>query len=127
MSPGKKTVLGILSFLPVILFGIYFYYYIRWVMEFIPGAASYGNDPSLMFQDMQGLFGLMLKVMLPAGAITLGLMIYYIIQIINSKTLPEAERIIWIVLVVLLNAIAFPVYWVMRIRPLPSQPIQQNL
>lgn len=91
-------------------------------MDFIPNAANYDADPTAMLQDMGGLFRISFALMLPAGLLALGLMIYYLVQIVNNKALPDGERIVWIIVIVIFNIVAFPIYWIMRISNLPARP-----
>lgn len=121
MSSTRKAILGILSFLPLILSGIWLYFYVRWIMDFIPNAHTYDSNPNLVMQNIGDLLGITFSIMIPTGLLTIGLMIYYIIQIVNSKILPDTERIIWIIVIVIFNTLAFPIYWIMRIRNLPAK------
>lgn len=122
MSSGKKILLGVLSFIPLILFGAWLYSYVQWIVNFIPNAATYEADPNGMLRDMGGLLRMSFSLLLPAGLLALGLMIYYLIQIVNNRALPDGERVVWIIVIVVFNIVAFPIYWIMRIRKLPSAP-----
>ena len=127
MSSSKKTLLGILSFLAVVLIGAWIYYYVRWIMDFIPNAPSYENNPELVLENVSGLIGTTFALLLPAGLISLGLLIYYIIQIVNNHAMDTGERVVWIVTLILFCPLTFPIYWLMRVRTLPppgAQPVQ---
>jgi hypothetical protein len=52
-----------------------------------------------------------------------GLLIYFIIHVINNKTIDSTERIIRILVFIFAGMVGFPVYWYMRIWKAPV-PIQ---
>lgn len=51
------------------------------------------------------------------GLIHLGLMVFFIIHAINNTRVKTEERIIWVLLFIFVNSIAFPIYWGLRIWP----------
>lgn len=44
-----------------------------------------------------------------------GLLIYYIIHVVNNKMIDSNERLIGILVFIFANMIGFPIYWYMRI------------
>ena len=126
MSTGKKTILGILSFAAVILIAVWMFYLVRWIMDFAPGAISYEANPDLVISDVSGrmnirnLIGTTFALLLPSSLISIGLLIYYIIQIVNDPRIDIGERVAWIIMMVLFCPLVFPIYWFMRIRNFPT-------
>ena len=120
MTSGKKTLLGILSFAAVILIGVWLFYYIRWILDFIPNAPRYENNPDLVFNHIGDLIILTVGFLVPAGLISIGLLIYYIIQIINNQAMDTGERVVWIITLIIFCPLTFPIYWLMRVRNLPA-------
>ena len=49
------------------------------------------------------------------GLSMLGLLIYFIIHVINNKWVDGTERIVWVLVFIFAGMIGFPVYWYMRI------------
>jgi hypothetical protein len=58
-------------------------------------------------------------VMLAMGILSFGLLIYYIIHVMNSKT-DSNEKLLWVLLFFVGNIMAFPVYWYFRIWKQPA-------
>jgi len=73
--------------------------------------------PEMFFQNIGLVFGFAILMML----CTLGLLIYFIIHVVNNTVIDSTERIIWVLVFIFAGMIGFPVYWYMRIwkAPLP--------
>jgi len=123
MTSATKTFLGILSFASVILLGIWTYTYIQWLFNFLPNVEAYEGDPNRVFEEARGLIVPTLAFALPAGLISLFLLVYYIIQVVNNKAMDTAERIVWIATLIIFCPLTFPIYWAMRVRTLPSRGV----
>lgn len=123
MPSNKKILLLILSILPLILFGIFIVYIIDWAMSLASAVPPNSDDPSVVMPIIGDYLKMVFTLAFPAGLISLGLMIYYIIQIVNNKSMETGERVVWIIAMVLFSPLVFPIYWLMRIRPLPSTPL----
>lgn len=48
------------------------------------------------------------------AVITLAALILFIIHVIHNKSLPDNERIVWVLVFVFAGMIGFPIYWFMR-------------
>lgn len=116
MSIGKKIVIGILAVFPLVTTALLLIYTI---VNFIPDVLRLEHEysgeipPETFFTNMMGFI---LSAVL-IGLLHLGLMIYFIIHALNNKRLKTEERIMWILLFIFINTIAFPIYWGMRIWP----------
>ena len=119
MSTGTKTLLGILSFVAVTLMGVWVYYYMQWILEFVAHAPLYENNPEMVFQNFRPIILTTIALALPGGLISLGLLIYYIILVVNSKTMETGERVVWIITLIIFCPLTFPIFWLMRVRNLP--------
>lgn len=130
MSSGKKTLLLILSILPLILFGIFIVYIIDWAMDLASTIPQNSNDPSAVMPFIGDYLKMVFALAFPAGLISLGLLIYYIIQIVNNKAMETGERVVWIITLIIFCPLTFLIYWLMRVRTLPppgtppAQPVQ---
>ena len=49
------------------------------------------------------------------GVLSLGLLVFFIIHMINNKKLDSTERLVWILVFLFAGVIGYPVYWYMRI------------
>jgi hypothetical protein len=110
MSRSGKIFLGVLTFLPFIMFAIYIAVFISFFFEIFrnqsvqpyPGEIPFAIIPIIDFALLMALA-------------TLGLMIYYIIHVVNNKKIDSTERLIWILVFLFAGMIGFPIYWYMRI------------
>jgi len=117
MSTSRKLLLGILSFLPIILFVVYLIIFFGFFITIFRHVHEEDVLPAMV---MERVAGLMVAIMLLAFC-SLGLLIYFIIHSINNKAIDSTERIVWVLVFIFAGMIGFPVYWYMRIwkTPLP--------
>ncbi len=108
MSKNKKIVLGILTFLPIVLLVLYFIFFGFFFMEIFQSAQN-NTEPNSQF--MIGNFIVLFLLITVLVISALGMMIYYIIDISNNKTLDSNNRLIWILLLVFGGFIANAIYW----------------
>lgn len=116
MSRSKKIVIGILAFLPLIASAVLvIYMLINFVPDMLRMEHEYSGEipPEAFFAHMAGF--IISAVVL--GLLHIGLMIYFIVHAINNKAVKTEERIVWVLLFIFVNTIAFPIYWGMRIWP----------
>jgi hypothetical protein len=76
-------------------------------------SAQSGNQPNLPF--MVGNFAALFAFIFFAALLSIGLMIYYIMHITNSKILDSNQRLMWILIVIFAGMIGFGIYWYMYI------------
>lgn len=103
----SKTWLGFLSILPVI--------YIVFFMLNILSMFFYINSPTVPShfpQMMLWLFPIHILIMF----LNIGLMIYYLLDAVQSKKLTSEMRIIWVILIICFNMFIYPIYWYKFIR-----------
>jgi hypothetical protein len=114
MSRNKKMIIGLLSLLPIAFFVVYFIQFYSFFVEMIERRAYYDTeqpDPREFLSSFMPLFILIIVKVL----ISIGLLIYFLINAINNKKIDTGERIVWIITFILVGFIAFPLYWYMRI------------
>jgi len=121
MSKGSKILLGILTFLPII-FGIAcFVYYFSMMMNMALEMPS-GEQPVLMHHYFARIFSMQYIMCILFGVtLHIGLMIYYIIHVVNHKVRSEGEKVMWILLFVFVGSIAYIIYFFIKIAPMPSK------
>ncbi|MFM9910595.1 MAG: hypothetical protein ACKVOW_14680 [Chitinophagaceae bacterium] len=123
MSKNKKILIGILSCLPLLLTGFYIYQVIVFFWNFIKEANQVGRPEDFIFGDIMQMAGIGLSALL-LGILSLGVLIYFIIQVINNTQINSDERIIWILVFIFLGMFTFPLYWYLRIWKEPTVPLQ---
>lgn len=115
MSKSAKIILGVLSFLPFVFLLGYFVWFIGLFIHMM-GAAGSGNAyPREMPDYFSGNMIWMIILMALMGIFTFGLLIYYIIHVVNNKAIDSNERLVWILVFIFANMIGYPIYWYMRI------------
>ena len=112
MNQSRKVFLGILSLTPIVLQGIIISSVFGMVFE-IASNSPYlpGTDDSLLFQSM--FFLIMIGGV--TALITLGLIIYYIMHVVNNKSLASNVQTIWVILFIFTGSIAIIIYWYLNI------------
>jgi hypothetical protein len=110
MSRASKLLVGLASFLPIVflitllimVFNL-FPTMIRW--------QDYEPDPYSVFETIRPIFiaGLF------AALVSLGLLVFFIIHMINNKKIDTGERIIWILVFLFAGVVGYPIYWYMRV------------
>lgn len=111
MSRSKKIIIGILSFLPIVLIAIYFVQFYTFFLNMLDWGAYDEPDPREFFRTFMPIFLMILIKVL----ISIGLLIYFLINLINNKKIDSGERIVWILTFIFVGFIAYPLYWYMRI------------
>jgi Phospholipase_D-nuclease N-terminal len=109
MTRGSKITLGILTFLPFVLMFVYFF-----SIGFLVRDAILHQDESSPFPILADVFWLVI-VALVMGLLCFGLLIYYIIHVINNKFIESNEKLLWVLVFLFASIVGFPIYWYMRI------------
>ncbi|PWU03371.1 MAG: hypothetical protein C5B52_03515 [Bacteroidetes bacterium] len=117
MSKSAKITMGILSFIPAVLIVIYFIVLFATIFDTIGHHHQYDDDFE-HFSKFFWVFGIAIIL----SVITLALMIYFIIQVVNNKQLEGTERLMWVLLFIFVGAVSFPLYWYMKVWKIPKEP-----
>lgn len=117
MTPAKKTWMGIGAFLPIVGSIALMVCYVSFMMHLMEGSMMHPPQAGQVSfpPEFFGIFKLMIGVGIPLGLVSLTVMVLYIIHAVNNRAVTDGERIMWIILFVLAGAIAFPIYFFMRI------------
>jgi len=110
MSRSSKIFTGLLSFLPLILSGVLIFQVFALFPQFFEWD-KHEPEPYTVFATITPLFitGIL------TGILSFGLLVFFIIHMINNKKLDTTERLVWILVFLLAGVIGYPVYWYMRI------------
>lgn len=110
MSRNSKILIGLLSFLPIILFIVL----IAMFFILFPTIFQWEHvepEPGEVFS----VFGPIFIVGLMMGLLSLGLLIFFIMHLIRNKKMEGTERVIWILVFLFAGMIGYPIYWYMRV------------
>ena len=109
MSRAGKTTLGIMTSLPYVLLGIYLV-----TMTFFVRETSHVQYGSLTIPVMPDVLW-MLFVLLLAGLLAFGLLVWYMVHAFQNPDLNRQERISWMVLMAIASFVICPLYFYSRI------------
>ncbi|NNC82889.1 MAG: hypothetical protein HKN79_04865 [Flavobacteriales bacterium] len=113
MSKSLKTILGILSFLGFLIVPILIGYMF---MSFIPAMVEFeqqGVEPT--FQDIWPHLGALVGISIFMSLLSLGLMIFFIIHVLQDTSATSNDKILWVLLLFFFSSMVFPFYWYFRI------------
>ena len=123
MSTTKKFWLGVLTFLPFILFLAYlflfFTVFIGNIQE-LEHSTHHDEFPLDFFKS----FGLILTTLLAGGIISLVLMIYYIVHANDNKHNDNTKRIMWTLILIFTAPLGSIVYYFVEIIPTKPKSIE---
>jgi hypothetical protein len=111
MSKSRKLLLGILSFLPIVLLVVYIFTFFSFFLTIFRHAQQHEVIPPLILENIIW----MVLVITLLALCSLGLKIYFIIHGVNNKNIDSTERIVWILVFIFAGMVGFPVYWYLRI------------
>jgi len=111
MARHRKILLGIVSFLPIVLLFVYMATFFRFFISLLRHAQEEDMLPPLVMENIAW----MLLVIILLAVCSLALKVYFIIHAINNTAIDSTERIVWILVFIFAGLIGFPVYWYMRI------------
>jgi hypothetical protein len=112
MTTANRNLYSILSLLPAILLVIYFALFILMFVGMFGRMHEFEERPHEAFDF--GQFGAVMIVGILLGIASLAALILFIIHVVNNKSLPDSERIIWILAFLFAGFVGFPLYWFMR-------------
>jgi len=110
MSRSSKIFTGLLSFLPLILIGVLIFQ----VFALFPQFFEWDKHEPEAYTVFATITPLLITGIL-TGVLSLGLLVFFIIHMINNKKLDSTERLVWILVFLFAGVIGYPVYWYLRI------------
>lgn len=109
MSRAGKIITGVLSFLPIIFFiGQFILFFVFFFRAFLAGT---GYEFENFFIPMVIMFVLMVT----SALVGIGMLIYLLIHANRNPRINEDDRLMWIILLVVLGILVFPIYWYLKI------------
>jgi len=114
MTKSSRVWLGILTFLPFVLLFAYLFS----IAFLVRDAIRYG-DENMPLPILSNVFWMVI-IALMLGLLSFGLLIYYVIHVINNKKLDSNEKVIWVLVFIVFPVITYPIYFLMRIIKEPE-------
>jgi uncharacterized membrane protein len=122
MQRNQKILLGILSFIPLISIITYLVIMFKFVFNVM---ANKGQDLAEPTEFLSSFLPAIILVVIGALLGTF-LFIYFLILAIKDKSSKENDRILWVLLLVLVSPLAFPLYWYVRLWTNPNFSTEEN-
>ncbi len=122
MQRNQKVLLGILSFIPLISIITYLVIMFKFVFNVM---ANKGQDLAEPTEFLSSFMPALILVVIGALLGTF-LFIYFLILAIKDKSSKENDRILWVLLLVLISPLAFPLYWYVRLWTNPNFSTEEN-
>lgn len=116
MSRTAKVLIGIASFLSVIMVPIVIFSVIGGFVPHIIELEQQGMDPDPM--TIVAGVGAFIGAILFMVFLSIGLFVYFIIHLMRDPSADSDTRVLWILLLFFLSNFVYPFYWYFRIwRP----------
>lgn len=110
MSRNSKILVGILSFLPIILLFVMIPTLLNLIPQFIEWDK---HEPAI--EEVLNTIGPFFFLIIFMGLLSLGLLVFFIIHLVNNKSIESGEKIVWIIVFLFVSMVGYPVYWFVRI------------
>jgi len=115
MSTSKKIWLGILTFLPFILFVVYFVLFFTLIIGNIQDLEQ-NNHREFPVEFLKG-FALVFLPIILASILSLIIMVYYIVHANNNINNDNGKKIMWTLILIFVSSIGCLVYYFVEILP----------
>lgn len=110
MSQSGKIILGIFTFLPFLFFIMFIVKIFSLVMYAVNNGGNV-DEKEMLFNQIAP----MVIYIILFSFLSLVLLIYYIIHLVNYKAAESTEKIVWVLLFIFFGIVVFPVYWYLRV------------
>ena len=110
MSRSSKAFIGVLSFMPIVLLILFFIMLFTMFPRFFEWEHT---EPDA--QEVLTVFGPLFILGVIMGILSLGLLVFFIMHLVRSKTMEGIERVIWVLVFLFAGLVGYPIYWYMRV------------
>ena len=115
MRKTGKILLGVLTLAPLALMILAFVFFFT-----VASSASFGRR---FDEDAFSVsFGTFFAIQMLAVLLTLGLTVFYIVNVFRNDRVEKDKKALWAVVIFMGNAFAMPVYWYLFIWPEREEP-----
>lgn len=124
MTKNTKIFLGVLSFIPLVTLIAYFVFFVRIFLNMLQDSHSLSSvdNPESFFLSF-----IPLVILLGIGSLVgLFLLVYFIYCSIKDVSATENDKLLWVLLLIFLNYLSFPIYWFIRIWKNPNFSTQEQ-
>jgi len=111
MSRSTKALVGVISFLPILLLIVFFAMFLTIFPRVFEWDHGYEPTP----QEVFSVFGPIFILAIIMGILSLGLLVFFIMHLVRNKKMDGIERVIWILVFLFAGIVGYPIYWYMRV------------
>ena len=112
----KKTRMGIICFVPVICFLLCFVYYLTLILICASGHTAPGTIVNITSRNYDALFLLLAT----SATITAPIFIYCLAVLARLRHLNAAQKLEWVIFLLLVAPIASALFWIFLIKDAPQ-------
>lgn len=125
MGKNTKILLGVFTFLPIILFFLIFGQFFSMFMDMAEISQHHPEpDPEQIIETYFTSFFSFFGYIILIAITSLALFIIYLVLAINNKNLNSSERTAWILAIIFAGHIGYILYWIIHVwnYKVPEQP-----
>jgi hypothetical protein len=108
MSKPAKILLGVATVAPIV-------FMILLVVVFFSAFSSFSSGRRVNMDAFSSLFGAIFTLQILLWLLTLGLTVFYIVNVFRNGRVEKDKKALWAVVIFLGNILAMPVYWYLYI------------
>jgi hypothetical protein len=122
MSKSIKIVIGLLTLLPLVGIIFYMWAFFRMFLSITVSAGAPNPDVVAFWENFASFFGMLMFIMV----FNIGLLVFYIVHVVQNKALTSDERLMWILLFIFISFISFGIYWALKIWGEEDKTLQEG-
>lgn len=126
MSTSKKIWLGILTFLPFVLFIVYLVLFFTVFIGNIHHLEQTQHNDEFPVALIQSIVLVFIPIFI-ASILSLAIMIYYIVHANNNPNNDSGKKIMWIVILIFVSSIGCVVYYFVEILPSNNKLLDSHI
>lgn len=110
MTKSGKIALGLITFLPFLFLVMFLVKIFSIIMYAVNNGGNF-DEKEMLFNQIAP----MIIYIILFSVLSLGLLVYYIVHLVNNKVADSTEKVVWVLLFIFFGIIVFPVYWYLRV------------
>lgn len=111
MQSSTKILIGVLSFIPIIILIIFLFQFFSLFFNLVSISSINASLENAIMSNLRYFF----IFAFIESVLTIGLTIFFIIDIFKNPRLDKDWQIIWLIIIIFISIISFPVYWYINI------------
>ena len=126
MRQSTKNLMGIASFIPLLLFIIGIIYYVTVLSPLIANAQLHQGEKVAGYTNAN--YGSLLTLGTIFGIAAAFVLIWFAVHLLRLSAMAGSTKLGWLVFMLIFNFVAFPVFWFLEIRKeTPDTPMFSSI